>query len=336
MLTFTRAKEGRVRSVGVMLIIAATMPATLAQSNMGNLQGTKTELHPSETKTGPDSKALSEYYRLRQDGNSALYNLDYQKARECFEKMSQIAPDEPASYVYLANDLWLETLNRSRRLSTSLYSTTSFYVQNAESDETDRARDRQFEAWITKGIEAAAAKLAKYPSDAEALYYQASALGLRAGYKATVGRSFRRAIGDANKSIQLQHKVLALDPCYVDAYLSVGMYEYVIDSLPFLWRTLARLAGLKGSKERGIKELETVVKSGKYASDDARVLLIAIYSREHQPEKALEELNYLAARYPANYLFSVERARMLFDAGRTKDGADVLAALLQNPSIARA
>ncbi|HEY6328456.1 MAG TPA: hypothetical protein VI756_03895 [Blastocatellia bacterium] len=270
---------------------------------------------------------------LRVEGNTALYNLDYQKAREMFTQMTRDAPNNPAGYVYLANNLWLETLNHSRRLSTSLYSSDSFYVQTQESDVTDRGRDRQFNAYIEQALAVCAELLKKNPNDTEALYYRGSALGLSAGYKATVGRSFRGAIWDANKSIQIQREVLKLDPNYYDAYLSVGLYEYVIDSLPLPWRVLARLAGLKGSKERGIQELETVVQQGKYASDDARVVLVGIYGREKRNDLALGQLDALAAKYPQNYLIGIEHARMLYLNGRRDQANEAFQAILNDPHI---
>src|SRR5262249_11795578 len=156
---------------------------------------------------------------------------------------------------YLANNLWLETLNRSRRLMTSVYTGSSFYEEVKKEDQVDPKRDREFSDLIKKAIDAAHARLVKDPKDAEALYYEASALGVRAAYSTSVKRSFTRAIGDANDSIQLHKKVLKLDPGYIDSYLSIGLYDYVIGSLPLGWRILARFAGLKGSKPRGIENL---------------------------------------------------------------------------------
>jgi tetratricopeptide (TPR) repeat protein len=143
-----------------------------------------------------------------------------------------------------------------------------------------------------------------------------------------------RAIGDANDSIQIQKQVVKLDPSFVDAWMSIGLYEYVIDSLPFLERLAARAAGLKGSKKKGIEHLEMVVKQGKYASDDARVLLIGIYTREGKPELALNIITELAEKYPRNYLFGVERANMLYRMGRSEEGDKAFADLLKEPRIA--
>ncbi|HSE97835.1 MAG TPA: hypothetical protein VLD57_06145 [Blastocatellia bacterium] len=282
--------------------------------------------------TAFDAKAFDV---LRNEGNDSLYNLDYATARERFVRMTKMAPDHPAGYVSLANNMWLETLNASRRLSTSVYTSGSFYSQDAEEDQVDPKRDREFNNLIKHAITVSKARLERDAKDVEALYYQAAAVGLRAGYNVTVKRSFRRAIGDANESIQLQKKVIKLDPEYVDAYMSIGLYEYVIDSLPWVWRTLARLAGLTGSKQKGIEHLELVAERGKYASDDARVLLMGIYSRERQPEKSLEIISLLSKKYPQNYLFGLERAGMLYRLGRADEGALAYTELLKDSRTAQ-
>lgn len=276
----------------------------------------------------------SEFERLRMEGFDAVYNLEYQTARERFTGMTKLAPDHPAGYVYLANNLWLETLYQGRRLTTSVYTNGSFYVQEKDEDKIDQQRDRQFNDLIKQALAATKARLLKNPKDVDALYYEASALGIRGAYSTSVNRSFKRAIGDGNDAIQIQRQVVKLDPNYVDAYLSIGFYEYVIDSLSFGWRFLARLAGLKGSKQKGIEHLELVTKQGKYASDDARVLLLGIYSKEDQHDRALEVISHLASKYPRNYLFGVERATMLYKMSRADEGARVFADLLKDARVA--
>src|SRR5690242_10591468 len=59
------------------------------------------------------SSDAAEFDRLRTEGFDAVYNIDYKTAREKFQQMTRIAPDHPAGYVYLANNLWLETLYQS-------------------------------------------------------------------------------------------------------------------------------------------------------------------------------------------------------------------------------
>jgi tetratricopeptide (TPR) repeat protein len=278
--------------------------------------------------------SVSEFDRLRIEGFNAVYNIDYNTARERFLQMTRLAPDNPAGYVYLANNLWLETLYQGRRLTTSVYTGGSFYAQDKEEDEVDPKRDREFNDLIRQALAATRARLAKDPKDVEALYYNASALGIRAAYATSVKRSFMRSIGDANESIKIQRKVIKLDPEYIDAYLSIGLYEYVIDSLPGGFKFLARLAGLKGSKEKGIEHLESVTTKGKYGADDARVVLLGIYSKENKLDRALEILTYLTKQYPRNYLFGVERASMLYRTGHAEEGGRAFGDLLRNERVA--
>jgi hypothetical protein len=277
---------------------------------------------------------ISEFDRLRTEGFSAVYNIDYKIARERFLQMTRLAPDHPAGYVYLANNLWLETLYQSRRLTTSVYTGGSFYSQDKDEDQVDQKRNSDFNDLIRQALAAGRARLVKNPKDVEALYYNASALGIRAAYATSVKRSFTRSIGDANDSIKIQRQVIKLDPEYIDAYLSIGLYEYVIDSLPGGLKFLARLAGLKGSKEKGIEHLELVTKQGKLNADDARVVLLGIYSKENQLDRALEIISYMAKQYPRNYLFGVERASMLYRTGHAEEGARAFADLLKDERVA--
>jgi tetratricopeptide (TPR) repeat protein len=313
----------KMRAASILLLSLAI----LASTSVGAQQASKVAAKPA------GSTDEAEFDQMRNEGNDALYNMDYQTARDRYQRMTKIAPDHPAGYVYLANNLWLETLNQSRRLTTSTYTTGSFYSQDKDEDKVDPKRDREFNELIKQAMSATRARLLKNKQDAEALYYEAAALGLRAGYGTTVKRSFARAIGDANDSVQIQKQVIKVDPNYTDAYLSIGLYEYVIDSLPFSWKLLARLAGLKGSKKKGIEHLEMVTQKGKYTADDARVVLIGIYSKEGQPERALELISQLATKYPRNYLFGVERAAMFYRMGRPEDGNQAFAGLLKDTRI---
>jgi hypothetical protein len=275
----------------------------------------------------------SEFDRLRVEGFNAVYNLDYKTARERFLQMTRLAPDHPAGYLYLANNLWLETLYLTRRLTTSVYTGGSFYSENANEDKVDPKRDREFQDLIKQAVAVSKARVLRDAKDVEALYYEASALGIRAAYSSSVKRGFSRGIGDANDSVKIQREVIKLDPNYVDAYLSIGLYEYVIDSLPFGWRLLARFAGLKGSKAKGIEHLELVVSRGKYGADDSRVVLLGIYSKENNRERSLELISDLTTHYPRNYIFGLERASMLYRIGRPDDGSRVFAELLKDERV---
>jgi tetratricopeptide (TPR) repeat protein len=95
------------------------------------------------------------------------------------------------------------------------------------------------------------------------------------------------------------------------------------------------VAGLKGSKKKGIELLEMVAEKGSQSQDDARVLLIGIYSREGQHERSLDVISKLAQKYPRNYLFQQERATMLYHLNRADEGARVYTEMLKDTRISQ-
>src|ERR1043166_4535680 len=63
---------------------------------------------------------------LRAKGSVALFNLDYEAARQFFKEIAHFFPDDPVGPQMLAWTLWLETLNKSRLQQGAIYSSQSF------------------------------------------------------------------------------------------------------------------------------------------------------------------------------------------------------------------
>ena len=246
---------------------------------------------------------------LRARGGEALYNLDYEEARRLFNEIRRQFPDHPAGPHSLAATLWLQTMNESRRLQSSLYSTKSFYSKTE-----DKVDPKTIEAFRTHTREAtmlAEARLKSDPRDLEALYFLGATEGLKAAFAGAVERRFMAALRSGLKSVENHRKVLKLDPTYHDAELTIGIYDYVVGGLPLPIKLMASLGGIGGSKKRGIQTLERVVEQGRRVSDDARVMLIAIYKREKRYSESLNLARELAEKYPRNYLFRLEVADAL-------------------------
>jgi tetratricopeptide (TPR) repeat protein len=104
---------------------------------------------------------------------------------------------------------------------------------------------------------------------------------------------------------------LKLDPKYIDAQITIGLYEYVVGSLPLPVKLLAGATGYRGSKKRGLALLEQVAKEGRWAQDDAKTVLILLYTREKRFADALKFTRELSAKYPRNYLLRLETADAL-------------------------
>ncbi|HKQ73944.1 MAG TPA: tetratricopeptide repeat protein [Blastocatellia bacterium] len=281
--------------------------------------------------------------KLRREGHEALYNLDNATAVEKFEEIRRRAPHHPAGDLYLATAIWLKHLSKTRRLQTGLYSSgSSFYSgasaskEEAEGDAVDMDVDRAFRERMAQAKTKALALVAKYKNDADALYFLGSYYGLMAGYEASTARKFLSAMRNGSRCVDAHEKVLKLKPDYYDAYLSIGVYDYIVGNLPFSYKFLATMAGVRGNKKRGITRLQTIIEKNAATADDARVLLVAIFRNEKRYEDALSLLEQLSSKYPSGYLLKLEKASTLVTLNRANDAYAVFESLLKDPSAASA
>ncbi|HEV2837377.1 MAG TPA: hypothetical protein VGW58_18800, partial [Pyrinomonadaceae bacterium] len=218
------------------------------------------------------------FEELRRSGLDALYNIDYDKAQRDFKEIVQLYPNHPGGYQLLAARVWIKTLYESRRLQASLYSGESFYTNG--DDKVDPKIVTEFRNLTREARRLAEAKLKQEPKNVEALDFLANTEGLKASFEEAVERRHFAALRDGNDAVDHHREVLKLDPEYIDAQITIGLYEYVVGSLPLPIKILAGATGYRGSKKRGLKMLEQVAQNGRWAQDDAKSVLILLYTRE--------------------------------------------------------
>src|SRR5262249_55833291 len=284
-----------------------------------------------------------EIMELRREGSEAMYNIDYATAVAKFEEIRKRLPQHPAGDLYLATALWLKQLHKSRRLQTGLYSNgSSFYAgadtakEQTEGDAVDAGLDREFRDRMAQAKTKALALVAKNKNDVDALYYLGVFYGVMAGYEASTARKFFSAMRNGSRCVDAHEKVIKLKPDYYDAYLTVGMYDYIVGSLPFGYKALAMMAGVRGNKKRGIDRLQTMIEKKAANDDDARVMLLAIFRNEKRYNDSLSLLEQLSSKYPNNYLIKLETASTLVTLGRSDDAYGKFEGLLKDPAAASA
>ncbi len=262
----------------------------------------------------PASSSMSEPERLqlealRRSGIEALYNLDYDKAQKDFKEIIRVYPNHPAGPQLMAARIWIKTLYESRRLQSSLYSSESFY--SSGDDKVDPKVVAEFRNLTREAKRLSEVRLKQNPKDVEALYWLGSTEGLKASFEEAVERRHFAALKDGNDSVDHHRDVLKLDPEFIDVGITIGLYEYVVGSLPLPIKVVAGVTGFRGSKKKGLALVERVAKEGKWASDDAKTLLIVLYTREKRYPEVLANARELTAKYPRNYLFRLEAAGAL-------------------------
>lgn len=246
---------------------------------------------------------------LRRSGVEALYNLDYDKAQKDFKEIGRLFPNHAAGPQLLAARVWIKALYETRRLQSSLYSSETFY--SSGDDKVDPKIVGEFRNLTREAQRRSEMQLKQNPKDIEALYWLGAVKGLKASFEEAVERRHFAALRDGNDSVDTHREVLKLDPKYVDVGVTVGLYEYVVGSLPLPIKVVAGITGFRGSKKRGLALIEQVAKEGNWARDDARTLLIVLYTREKRFLDALVFARELSGKYPRNYLYRLEAAGAL-------------------------
>src|SRR5258708_18771283 len=252
----------------------------------------------------------AKFEALRIAGAEALFNLDYERARKSCKEMAVAFPNYPAGPQFLADSLWVETLYQTGRLQSSLYGSDDTFYSTSD-DKADPKVVDQFRNLTRQARLLAEARLKQFPRDPEALYFLGATEGLKASFEEAVERRHFAALKDGSDAVDRHREVIKLDPNYHDAEITIGLYDYTVGALPLPVKLIAGVAGFRGSKKRGLATLERVAREGHWVHDEAKTLLIVLYTREKRFAEAAAICNQPARKYPRNYLYRLEAADAL-------------------------
>ena len=141
------------------------------------------------------------------------------------------------------------------------------------------------------------------------------AQGVTTDYMAFVEKRQISSLSPARKSSDYAQRLLKLDPKYYDAYLTAGISEYMLGSLPFFIRWFVRFDNVAGNKQIGVTNLKLVAEQGHYLRPFAKILLAIIYLREKRPQDTRRLLTELAREFPSNPLIRNELAKLTTSLG---------------------
>jgi len=178
-------------------------------------------------------------------------------------------------------------------------------------DPESRELDDEFSSAVDRAIANTEAWTDRAPDDPEAWFYKGGAYAARVQWR--VLRNEKLSAARDGKSIKLSlERAIELDPALEDAYFGVGMYKYYADVAPAAAKFLRFLLLLPGGDRReGLEQMLRARSRGKLLQGEADYQLHVIYLwYERQTPRALELLQSLHDRYPANPLFVAQIAEI--------------------------
>jgi len=280
---------------------------------------------------GPSGTRLLKEDALTKSGMEHLYNLEYDQAIAEFAQVMDKHTDDPFAINHVLQAVLLKELYRLNALDTTLYADNGFLTGKAlDGDPKVKQRINELEE---RTIQLCDARIKLDPKDAECYYARGVARGSKLSYVAVVEKSFYSALRNALASRHDNEKCLEVDPTYTDAKLVIGMHNFIVGSLPAPVKVIVGVVGVTGNKKKGLEYLTEVANANDEASVDARVALGLFLRREGRYNEAYEVMKKAAERYSRNFLFALEIANALKDAGR---GAEAIAAYEQIITKSRA
>ena len=243
-----------------------------------------------------------------------FYNMEYRRAIEDFEKLVQKRPNDAFALNHLLTAVLMSNLYETGGMNTGDYTNDSF-IGRAPRPTDPKVKDRiKLIVRLAQSVEEK--QLKANPKDVNALYCRGVTRAEFAVYTGLVERAWFSALRNAVGARRDHEHVLEMNPDYLDAKLVVGTHNYVVANLPWSVKAAAAIAGLSGSREKGLAYLRGVAKGEGDTAVDAKVILSLFLRREHQYDEAIGYMQSLADRYPRNYLFPTEVANLLRSAGR--------------------
>jgi tetratricopeptide (TPR) repeat protein len=255
-------------------------------------------------------------------GFDHVYNLDYEEALAVFENLRQQYPRHPGPPLYLALILWQRELFRRQDLGLDRLVAPESFIQ-ATGRQMPAEERNAFLKYIGESQAFSQAILKERPGDRDARYFLGAAHGGLAAFALTIDHDKRETFRQGRQAYQYHLGVVTEQPDYYDAYVTLGLYEYVVANLPWYVKWIAQIAGYKGSQERSFKYLRTAVTKSRFASVNARNLLVVLCLREKRYDEALQNAQFLHSRYPRNFLFHLNVAHILREMNRPDQAVDV-------------
>jgi hypothetical protein len=246
---------------------------------------------------------------LLETGFLQMYNLQFDQAHKTFAEAQRKQPDDPMVPVSNAAAYLFSEFDRLHVLESELFVNDNVYENRAKLDPDPRAK-QAFNAELQKAGSLIDAALVKNPNDRNALFARVMQYGLLGDYTALIEKRDLKGLSYIKQGRGLAEKLLEVDPTCYDAYIAVGVENYLLSLKPAPVRWFLHITGAQTDKETGLQKLRITAAKGHYLLPYARMLLAVAALRDQQRDQARSLLEELSREFPHNHLYASELAKL--------------------------
>ena len=255
--------------------------------------------------TAPAISALAAPNALER-GYSHMYDLQFADAHKAFAEWNQARPSDPLGPVSDAAAYLFSEFDRLHILQSEFFTHDQHYLTDHKLSPDPNIK-QQFYRALEQG-RAIAVKASPFDKDAQ--FASILANGLESDYLALIEKRYTASFQKMKLARTQAERLLASDPTYYDAWVAVGVENYVLSAKAALMRWLLRLSGGQTNKAVGVEKLKLVAEKGRYLAPFARLLLAVAALRDNNHGRARDLLAELSRDYPHNPLYREELTRI--------------------------
>jgi hypothetical protein len=246
---------------------------------------------------------------LLDDGYRDMYNLQFAQAHQQFQQWERLHPQDPLGPVSDAAAYLYDEFDRLHVLEVELFVDDAKFENRAKVSANPQIK-QAFETDLSQCEKITGTILARDPGNADALFANALVQGLRGDYLALIEKRDVAALKFVKAGRTIAEKLLAAHPSYYDAYLAIGVENYLLSLKPAPVRWLLHMTGAQTDHAAGIAKLQITAEKGHYLLPYARLLLAVAALRDGNRDRSREILSGLAREFPNNHLYAVELAKL--------------------------
>jgi hypothetical protein len=241
-----------------------------------------------------------------EDGYSQMYNLQFEQAHQTFREWQRVHPADPLGPASDAAAYLFSEFDRLHILQSEFFSEdTSFLSMHKLTPDPQVKRD--FEGDLGRARQLA---MSGAPGDPNVLFAMLMTSGLESDYLALIEKRYLPALSETKQARADAERLLLEQPGNYDAYLAIGIENYLLSLKPAPMRWILRMGGAETDRETGIDKLKLTAESGHYLKPFARLMLAVAALRDKDRGGAREQLTWLTAQFPMNHLFREELAKV--------------------------
>ncbi len=297
------------------LLLPASFAAALVPASLCAPLSPQASAGSPQTPAAPSSASGAQAYWVANPatpievGFRLLYQLKFTDARAEFLNWEQQHPDDPLGYSSEAASYLFQEFYKQGILTSEFFLDDKRLLGGIEGD-PDKDLGDAFHRAVDRAQKIGQQRLARDSRDVQGLLALTMTHGMLADYASLIEKRQLATLHLLGQSEEFAHRLLAVDSTAGDAYVALGVSNYILACLPGYKRFFLRLGGVHGDKSVGMRQLEQAVAQGHFLQPYAELLLALTSLREKRPQRAQALLAELVSEFPENPLFKRELAKL--------------------------